>query len=202
MRPGAGAFAPPPVETENQAATPRATPADTPQDPAQFLQHLQQMGLINGAPSAVPARAHGGEIGRIPTSQGAPDPIAQLSSMTGQNRAPGTPGTLATPATPATPPRPTKSRFVPGKPGAPKSGMTAHQLMRDPGFVAGLQSKVAAWEAENPGRKLMGPHVQSMLPDVSPAQARTLLRLMNKMASKETDLAERYQRGAYNAMRR
>lgn len=201
MRPGAGAFAPPPVEAENQAATPRTTPADTPQDPAQFLQHLQQMGLINGAPPAAPARAHGGQIGKIPTPPNTPDPIAQLSSMTGQNRAPGPQGTPGTLATPATPPRPTKSRFVPGKPGAPKSGMTAHQMMRDAGFVSELQSKVSAWEAENPGRKLMGPHVQSMLPDVSPAQARTLLRLINKMASKETDLAERYQRGAYNAMK-
>lgn len=79
--------------------------------------------------------------------------------------------------------------------------MTAHQMMRDPDTVADLQAKVAAWEAENPKRKLMGPHLQAMLPNVSPAQARTLLRLMNRMAAKETDLAERYQRGAYNAMR-
>jgi hypothetical protein len=79
--------------------------------------------------------------------------------------------------------------------------MTAHQMMRDPDRVADFQAKVAAWEAQNPGRKLMGSHVAEMFPDVSNAQARTLLRLWGKMAAKETSMDERYQRGAYNAMR-
>jgi hypothetical protein len=106
---------------------------------------------------------------------------------------------------PSSPPRPSKAKFIPGKPGAPKSGMTAHQMMRDPEIVSQLQAEVSSWESANPGRKLMGSHMAEILARIRPgttaAQSRTALRLLNKMAARETSMDERYQRGAYNAMR-
>jgi len=206
MRPGAGAFAPPPVTTEKSGSSPQVTPRVTPGVDADFLQQLQQLGVLqraqNGAPGAMPQQTSL-EKGQTPPPS-VPNPLTELSRLTGQ-KAPQIPGGQSAPPQPNYAPRPTKAKFVPGKPGAPKSGMTAHQMMRDPQIVGQLQSEVAAWEAQNPGRKLMGSHMAEILAKVRPgttaAQSRTALRLLNKMAAKETSMAERYQRGAYNAMR-
>lgn len=65
--------------------------------------------------------------------------------------------------------------FVPGKPGAPKSGMTIHQIMKDPDVLTTVQSVVQEFEQANPGRMLKGPHIRMGLDakglEVSQAQA-------------------------------
>lgn len=166
MRPGAGAFAPPAPEVQPKQAVagPQAAP-----DPAAFLEQLKGMGLLPGtsAPAPGPA-APPPQMAKPPASA---DPLAQLARM-------------APPPQPTPPPttRPTKRKFAPGVPGAPKSGMTAHQMLRDPQIVEQLLQRVQAWEVENPGRKMMGSHLHSALDGgVSQAQARTLLRKIRSM---------------------
>jgi len=215
MRPGAGAFAAPPNDREKSPSTPQATQGVTPGVDPDFMQQLQQLGVLGGTKSVQPAQVP--PKGQIPPPS-VPDPLAQLSRLTGQLPSGGTrgtqePATLAT-KIPGIPPggevpgkiaTPSKGKFQPGKPGKPKSGMTAHQMMRDPAIVQALQVEVAAWENANPGRKLMGSHMAEIMskirPGTSPAQSRTALRLLNKLAAKETTLEERYQRGAYNALK-
>jgi len=102
-------------------------------------------------------------------------------------------------------PRPAKAQFEPGVPGAPRSGMSVHQMMRDPDLVSMLEQKIAAWQAENPGRQLMGTHIQEMLPEVSAAQARNLKKhfMRRKADSVVADgptIEERLRRASMNTV--
>jgi hypothetical protein len=90
----------------------------------------------------------------------------------------GNPGHPAARPDPA--PVPAETGFVPGKPGAPKSGMTVHQMMKDPDVLTRVQDVVSKWEQENPNRVLKGPHIKSGLDaaglEVSHAQATKLAK--------------------------
>jgi hypothetical protein len=72
-------------------------------------------------------------------------------------------------------PAPGNTGFLPGKPGVPRSGMTVHQIMKDPDVLTTVQNVVAEFEKANPGRMLKGTHLQAGLTakglDVSSAQA-------------------------------
>lgn len=78
--------------------------------------------------------------------------------------------------------------FLPGRPGAPKSGMTIHQIMRDQDVLATVQDVVAEFERANPGRSLKGTHMQAGLGakglDVSSAQAAKLAKRIKDEADK------------------
>lgn len=79
---------------------------------------------------------------------------------------------------------PKTSKFVPGKPGRPRSGVRATELLRDPVTLSRLADEVADWEKKNPNRKLLGPTIKSMLPGVSDAQARTIAKRINQQRIK------------------
>jgi hypothetical protein len=69
-----------------------------------------------------------------------------------------------------------KPKFVPGKRQEPRSGHTVHDVFTNPEKLTDLVGKVSEWEMANPKRKLMGPHIQSMYPDMSPGQARRVAK--------------------------
>jgi hypothetical protein len=51
-----------------------------------------------------------------------------------------------------------------------------HDVFTNPEKLTDLVGKVSEWEMANPKRKLMGPHIQSMYPDMSPGQARRVAK--------------------------
>lgn len=121
------------------------------------------------------------------------DGLAALSRMT--QAAPAVAGRMerpvqdsARPAPPVELPEPSPPAFVLGKPGAPKSGMTIHQIMRDPDVLTTVQKVVAEFEQANPGRSLKGTHIQAGLGanglDVSSAQAAKLAKRIKDEADK------------------
>lgn len=140
----------------------------------------------------------GGIPGAVPTApprtavQDPNDPFAQLESLMAKM-----------PSVESLPVRPSRrEKFQPGQPGAPRSGMRAHEILRNPEMVETLQRRLLTWEAENPGKTLMGSHIQQMLPEVSAAQARTIKRLLDKALNKSAavDMDGLMQRGAAKAM--
>lgn len=194
MQRGPGAFMPPAPETP--AAAPSGVPMNGPQagpsaqDPAAFLEQLKVLGLIPNGPMNAPQGVPSAKTPARPARTSADlspvnDPLSALAAMS------------------QTPPRPArKAKFEPGKPGQPKSGGTAHQLLKDPDVVRTLHEKISAWETENPKRTLMGSHIQQMLPQVSASQARTIKRLLDKARMKSTvsDVDGFLQQGAAQAM--
>jgi hypothetical protein len=126
------------------------------------------------------------------TAAQSPDPFSELESL------------MARMPASEMPTRPTrKSVFKPGKPGEPKSGMSAHQILNNPDMVSTLQQRLSTWEEANPGKKLMGSHIQQMLPEVSAAQARTIKRLLDKALNKNAavDMSTMIGRGAAKTMK-
>lgn len=98
------------------------------------------------------------------------DPAAELASL----------ASARVPPPPKMEDLPKPAKFVPGKPGEPRSGARATELLKDPVTLERLMEEISAWEKENPGRKLLGPTVKSMLPEVSDAQARTIAKRINR----------------------
>lgn len=102
--------------------------------------------------------------------------MAQLEALAvPDRRPPATPVQMAAPMK-----EEPKRAFEPGKRPEPRSGMTAAQLLRDPEILKKLKTELETWEASNPGRKLMGPAVKEMLPQVSDAQARTIAKKIER----------------------
>lgn len=83
------------------------------------------------------------------------------------------------------PPKAKKQPFVPGKRGVPRSGMSAHDILNDPGHLRKIAALVDEHQAVHGSKKLKGPQVKGMLEqvvgDVSDAQARTVARRLNKL---------------------
>lgn len=94
-------------------------------------------------------------------SRETPPPTDGLSALARMTRKPAAQEQVPTPRNdvPAAP----APSFVPGKPGAPKSGMTIHQIMKDPDVLTTVQSVVQEFEQSNPGRMLKGPHIRTGL---------------------------------------
>lgn len=194
MKPAAGAFGQP--EMGGPSIGPSAS------DPAAFLEQLKGLGLLNpgpsigpqmGGPPPQPART---SVERSPASLFAPPP-----GMGPVGASPPGMGPLPPMDMPSRPVK--KARFVPGKPGQPASGMTAHQMLKDPEVVETLANKIAEWEATNPKRALMGSHIQQMLPEVSASQARTIKRMLDKARSTHVtgDMEGLMQQGAAQALK-
>lgn len=138
-------------------------------------------------------------------TEGPTDFLAKLQGMMGEP-APSVPRETAPPALeglsalarmtqdrPRTAPRmddpaPISAGFLPGKPGAPKSGMTIHQIMRDPDVLTTVQDVVSEFERTNPGRALKGTHIQAGLTakglEVSSAQAAKIAKRIKDEADR------------------
>ena len=98
---------------------------------------------------------------------------------------------------------PKPQRFVPGKPGQPRSGMTAHALLQDADVVQQLTQGLQAFRRDNPSTKVKAPHIQQILPGTSAAQSRTILRKI-KAAQAKAMVASAdgmSQMGAYKSMK-
>jgi hypothetical protein len=153
----------------------------------------QDLGPTDG-PDDFLARLQG--VAPPPVSRETPsqmDGLASLARMT--QSAPAVAGRIdrpsqetARPAPPVELPEAVPPSFVLGKPGAPKSGMTIHQIMRDPDVLTTVQKVVAEFERSNPGRSLKGTHIQAGLGanglDVSSAQAAKLAKRIKDEADK------------------
>ena len=133
--------------------TPQNTGEIRPQaGPDDFLARLQGM-----MPAPVLAKPTSG-ASNVPreTPPRATPPADGLSALARMTRKPAPAPRNDVPAVPA-------PSFVPGKPGAPKSGMTIHQIMKDPDVLTTVQSVVQEFEQSNPGRMLKGPHIRTGL---------------------------------------
>ena len=187
----------------------------TPPTPPSFLaQAMQQRGaqappMRTQQHMAPPMQApvQPGGIGQMPSS-----PLPSLPSMPAvspRGRDMLAARVQARPVAPevgsASPPKERPAQFVPGVPGKPKSGMSVHEMMRDPATLKTLAERVGAWEAENPKRKLRGSHIQQMLGNVSPAQARNVLarieRARRSMEAEQPMSDDPWGRGALKAMK-
>jgi hypothetical protein len=198
MQPAAGAFATQemPVPTRPTMAAPG--PQMAPQgdmgggsDLSALMAKLAAMGLLGG-PGEVGSQPSMAAPPPMATAVQQPDPFSELESL------------MAKMPASEMPTRPTrKSVFRPGAPGQPKSGMSAHQILNDPDMVSTLQQRLSTWEEANPGKKLMGSHIQQMLPEVSAAQARTIKRLLDKALNKNAavDMSAMIGRGAAKTMK-
>lgn len=166
MKSQAGAFA---TGMEPSVAGPAPTAA--PDDPGMLLERLKSLGFLEGSgPSSGPAPAQAPMAAEPPGL----DPLDALTKM------------AQIPAAPPMPPRPTKRTFTPGVRQEPQSGYTASQLLNNPGFAATLEAKIAQWREANPGKQWpKGPDIKKLVPGVSDAQARTLVRQMQRRQMKQ-----------------
>lgn len=184
--------------------------AGTPPPPPSFLAQAMQQRAQQPMPQPQPMASPPGGSGMPPM----PAPLPQTSASAPPMVPPSPRGrdllasrVQARPVAPDVgvpdPPRRERpAQFVPGVPGKPKSGKSVHEMMRDPETLRTLAERVKAWEAENPKRKLRGSHIQQMLGNVSPAQARNVLARIEK-ARRDMEgqqVASAWDRGALKAM--